>query len=258
MGILRRPNYFDTVPMQCHDAETALITRPYPGSAPLFRFNPSQRSVQATEVVYLVDGDAEVRREISSFLMALEIRVITFASAAEYLECTETHTAACVILSLHLPDLDGLELQRRLARKGNPPAIFISGQCDIASTVCAMKAGAIEFLTKPLDLAALLEAIATAFAQDRRVRQQKAELASLQERFSTLTPREREVLPLIVGGLLNKQAASVLGITAFTVQVHRAQVMRKMRAQSFADLVRMASKLSIRGIDTGRAPTMVA
>lgn len=244
MRILRGPNYSDTALMHCHDAETALIARPYPGRAPLFRLNSSQRSVQAADVVYLVDGDGEDRREISSFLTALEIRVIAFASAAEYLDFTGTHTAACVILSLRLPDLDGLELQRRLARKGNPPAIFISDQCDIASTVCAMKAGAVEFLTKPLDLAALLEAITTAFAQDRRVRQQKAELASLQERFSTLTPREREVLPLIVGGLLNKQAASVLGITAFTVQVHRAQVMRKMGAQSFAHLVRMGSRLS--------------
>jgi FixJ family two-component response regulator len=127
-------------------------------------------------VVYRVDNDSQIRKEISAFLWALDIKVIAFATATEYLDFSGTEAAACVVLDLRLPDLCGLELQRQLARKGNPPAIFITDQCDIASTVCAMKAGAVEFLTKPVDLAALLEAISTALAQDRRTRQQTAEL----------------------------------------------------------------------------------
>ena len=146
---------------------------------------------------------------------------------------------------MHLPDVDGLELQRRLAEKSHPPIIFISGKCDIPSTVQAMKAGAIEFLTKPVDPLALLSAVGTAFAQDRRLRQKKAELVKLQQRLRLLTPRERDVFPLIVGGLLNKQAAAMLGISEVTLQIHRSQVMRKMKAESFADLVRMAIKLRI-------------
>jgi FixJ family two-component response regulator len=198
------------------------------------------------EVVYLVDGPRNLRDNIVSFLAEIGITAIAFASAAEYLKSGRRDTAACVILNISLPDLSGLKLQRQLAEMANPPVIFISDRCDIASTVCAMKAGAIEFLTTPPDLAALVAAVKSAFAQDRRQRQQKAELVKLQERFSLLTPRERDVLPLIVGGLLNKQAASLLGISEVTLQIHRSQIMRKMRAESFADLVRMAVKLRIR------------
>jgi len=197
------------------------------------------------DVVYLVDGDFIVREEISAFLRALDIKVVAFASASEYLDFIGQDTAACVVLSTHLPDLSGLELQKRLGEKANPPVIFISDQCDIESTVCAMKAGAIEFLTKPVDFTALIAAVRAAFVQDRKQRLRKIELAKLQERFSTLTPREREVVPLIVGGLLNKQSASVLGISEVTLQIHRSQVMRKMQAESFAELVRMAVKLRI-------------
>jgi FixJ family two-component response regulator len=197
------------------------------------------------EVVYFVDGEQKVREEISALLAELGMKVVTFASAAEYLSYKRRDTAACVILNIQLPDLSGLELQRQLGKKANPPVIFISDQCDIASTVCAMKAGAIEFLTKPFDSPALIAAIWTAFAQDRRLRQRRTELANLQERYSRLTPREREVLPLIVGGLLNKQAACMLGISEVTLQIHRSQVMRKMQADSFAELVRIAVKLRI-------------
>jgi FixJ family two-component response regulator len=198
------------------------------------------------EVAYLVNGELSLREDISTFLAETGMRVIAFASAEAYLTFKRRDTAACVILNISLPDLSGLELQRRLAKNANPPVIFISDQCDIASSVCAMKAGAIEFLTTPLDWLALVSAVKAAFAKDRRQRQQRAELARLQERFSLLTPREREVLPLIVGGLLNKQAASALGISEVTLQIHRSHVMRKMRAGSFADLVRMAVKLHIR------------
>jgi len=197
------------------------------------------------EVVYFVDGEQNVREEISTLLAGFGMKVVTFASAAEYLSYKRRDTAACVILNIHLPDLSGLELQRRLAEKANPPVIFVSDQCDIASTVCAMKAGAIEFLAKPFDSPVLMAAIWAAFAQDRRLRQRRTELASLKERYSRLTPREREVLPLILGGLLNKQAACMLGISEVTLQIHRSQVMRKMQADSFAELVRIAVKLRI-------------
>lgn len=197
------------------------------------------------EVVYFIDGEQNVREEISTLLAGLGMNVVTFASAAEYLSYKRRDTAACVILNMQLPDLSGLELQRRLGEKANPPVIFVSDQCDVAATVCAMKAGAIEFLPKPFDSSVLIAAIRAAFAQDRRLRQRRTELANLQERHSRLTPREREVLPLIVGGLLNKQAACMLGISEVTLQIHRSQVMRKMQADSFAELVRIAVKLRI-------------
>jgi FixJ family two-component response regulator len=198
------------------------------------------------EVVYLVDGERSFREDISAFLGEMGMKVVAFASAEACLAFQRRDTAACVILNIHLPDFSGLELQSRLAKDANPPVIFISDQCDIATTVCAMKSGAIEFLTTPLDWLALVAGVKTAFAQDRRQREQRAELITLQERLSLLTPREGEVFPLIVGGLLNKQAASVLGISEVTLQIHRSQIMRKMRAESFADLVRMAVKLRIR------------
>jgi FixJ family two-component response regulator len=200
---------------------------------------------QLCDVVYLVDADPAVRADLSAFLAAQGVKAVAFASAADYLDYLRTDTAACVILNIQLPDLTGLELQRRLAERANTPVIFVGDQCDVASTVSAMKAGAIDFLTRPFDLPALLAAVRAAFAQDRKARQRKAELATLRERHTLLTPREREVLPLIVGGLLNKQAASVLGISEVTLQIHRSQVMRKMQAESFADLVRMAVKLRI-------------
>jgi FixJ family two-component response regulator len=226
------------------NTEVAPIRREY-------RNRPSPRSFdrQAAEricdVVYLVDKDPNVREEVSELLSALEMKVIAFPSASEYLDFDRKDSAACVILDISLPDIGGLELQRRLAESSNTPVIFISGRFDVTAAVSAMKAGAIEFLTKPVDLPALVAAVRAALVQDRKQRQRKAEFAKLQERLSLLTPREREVLPLVVGGLLNKQAASVLGISEVTLQIHRSQVTRKMQAESFADLVRMAMKLRI-------------
>jgi FixJ family two-component response regulator len=150
-----------------------------------------------------------------------------------------------VILNVSLPDLPGIELQRRIIKNGNPPIIFVGDHSDIASTVCAMKAGAIDFLTKPVDMVTLCAAVRTALVQARKLRQKRSELMPLEGRLRLLTPREREVLPLIVGGLLNKQAASVLGIAEVTLQIHRSQIMRKMQADSLASLVRMAVKLRI-------------
>ena len=225
--------------MLLNDAASASATRPFLTSSKLPQRDPT------SEVVYLLHPDQPVRQEVSGFLHALQMKVIEFSSGAEYLDFDGTDRAACVVLGLSLPDISGLELQRRLPQKGNPPVIFIGDHSDVVSTVRAMKAGAIDFLTMPIDPGALLEAVETAFELDLHARRQKAELAVLEERFSTLTPREREVLPLIVSGLLNKQAASVLGISDVTLQVHRSQVMRKMKADSFADLVRMTAKLGI-------------
>ncbi len=222
---------------------------PFPHASLRGMFSQALESTSAhtdDEVVYLVDGDRSLRENISAFLGEIGMKVIAFASAEACLAFHRRDTAACVILNIQLPDLSGLELQRRLAKSANPPVIFISDQCDIATTVCAMKSGAIEFLTTPLDWLALVAGVKAAFTQDRRRRKQRTELTTLQERLSLLTPREGEVFPLIVGGLLNKQAASVLGISEVTLQIHRSQIMRKMRAESFADLVRMAVKLRIR------------
>lgn len=199
----------------------------------------------AGQVAYLVDDDPRIREALSELLSSVGIEHLTFGSAEEYLAFVRSDVCACLVLDVHLPELSGLDLQRQLASIPSPPIIFISGRGDIPSTVRALKAGAMEFLTKPIDPSALLPAIHTAFSEDLERRRRTAELAGLQGRFALLTPREREVLPLIAGGLLNKQAAAFLGITEVTLQVHRGQIMRKMEAGSFADLVRMAEKLGM-------------
>ena len=204
------------------------------------------------EIVYVVDDDSRVREALSDLLTSFEIEVISFASARDYLEHARSEAIACLILDLELPDINGLDLQSQLARERGPPIIFISGHGSIPSTVRAMKAGAIEFLTKPVDNEALLAAIRTGFAQDRIMHAKVAEIATLQGQLAQLTPREREVLPLVISGMRNKQAAAILGITEVTVQVHRGQIMRKMGAKSFADLVRMGGVLGI-GLSTKAA-----
>jgi FixJ family two-component response regulator len=201
--------------------------------------------ISAVEMVYLVDDDAQVREALEPFLRSFGIEVMAFASAADYLEHRRADSAACLILDLQLPGIGGLELQRRLAENLSPPIIFITGRGDITSTVKAMKGGAIEFLTKPLDPEALIPLVKSAFARDRENRERRADLEKLQTRFAQLSPREREVLPLVVKGLLNKQSAAALGITEVTLQIHRSQIMKKMAADSFADLVRMAGKIGI-------------
>jgi FixJ family two-component response regulator len=196
-------------------------------------------------IVYLVDDDSRVREALSEFLASLNIRLVAFGSAAEYLNFRKPDSPACLLLDMKLPDIHGLELQRQLAGGDGPPIVFITGHGDIPSSVRAMKAGAIEFLTKPVNPRDLLMAVEAAFAQDRKARLIRGELKKLRGRFSQLTPREREVLPLVVSGLLNKQAAAELGISEVTLQVHRGQIMRKMAAGSLAELVRMAGKLGI-------------
>jgi len=202
---------------------------------------------QNAEVAYLVDDDAGVREALTGFLSASGVEVVSFASAAEYLGHRRTDSAACMILDLQLPDISGLELQRRLAEEWGPQIVFISGRGDIPSTVQAMKAGAIEFLTKPIEPETLKATVTAAIARDRLERQKRAQISALERRFSQLSPREREVLPLVVKGLLNKQSAAALGITEVTLQIHRSHIMKKMLADSFAELVRMAERLGISG-----------
>ena len=205
----------------------------------------SGSSAQRREVVYLVGNNVCCQETLSRHLAEFQVEVVGFRSARDYVEHIRADDGSCLILDLPLPDMSGIELQRQLAAAGHPPTIFVSETCDVLYSVQAMKAGALDFFTHPFEWRNLIDAVQAALVQDQKLRQRRVELARLQERLTRLTPREREVLPLVVGGLLNKQAASVLGISEVTLQIHRSQVMRKMQAESLADLVRMAVKLRI-------------
>jgi len=197
-------------------------------------------------IVFVVDDDAAVRDAIKNLLESVGIRVETFVSGAEFLAKTRTDAPSCLILDVRLPGMSGLEFQRELAAAGvEIPIIFITGHGDIPITVQAMKAGAVDFLTKPFREQELLDAIHKAVDRDRQRREQAADVAKLRQRYEQLTPREREVLVLVVQGLLNKQIASELGTSETTVKIHRGQVMKKMQAESLPDLVRMAEKICI-------------
>jgi FixJ family two-component response regulator len=196
-------------------------------------------------IVFVVDDDHRVREALSSLIASVGLQVVAFGSAAEFLESEKPDAPACLLLDLELPDTSGLELQRELAAGDGPPIIFITGRGDIPSSVRAMKAGAIEFLTKPFSEQELLRAIDAAIALDREKRQKRSELAELQKHYALLTPREREVLPFVVAGFANKQTAADLGTSEITIGVHRGQIMHKMGARSLAELVRMSDKLGI-------------
>jgi FixJ family two-component response regulator len=196
-------------------------------------------------IVFIVDDDYRMREALSSLVAAMGFRVATFGSGSEFLETERPDSAACLILDLELPDINGLELQQELADQDAPPVIFVTGHGDIPSSVRAMKAGAVEFLTKPFDEQELQNALEKAIAMDRLARQKRSELTYLKGRYSLLTRREQEVLPFVVGGFLNKQTAADLGTSEITIRVHRGQIMRKMGARSLAELVRMADKLGI-------------
>lgn len=197
-------------------------------------------------MVFVVDDDARVRNALSSLLASAGLRVSCFASGSDFLECERPDVPACLVLDLALPDRSGLQLQRELAMSNGPPIVFVTGQGDIPTSVKAMKAGAVEFLSKPFGDEELLHAIDAALELDRTARAQRAERADLERRYGRLTPREREVLPFVVAGFANKRTAGELGTSEITIGVHRGQIMRKMGAHSLVDLIRMADKLGIR------------
>jgi len=196
-------------------------------------------------VVFVVDDDEDIRAAMRSLLASVGLRVETFPTAQDFLGSRRPDAPACLVLDVQLPGLSGLDLQYELIQKGiSIPIVFLSGHGDIPTSVQAIKAGAVEFLTKPVQDHQLLDAIRRAIVVDQLERPRRAELADLRRRYGSLTPREREVMTMVVAGLLNKQAAARIGTSEVTVKVHRAHIMRKMRADSVADLVRMAERLA--------------
>jgi FixJ family two-component response regulator len=205
------------------------------------------KPTQPTPVVFVVDDDAAVREALNSLLRSIGLNVETFGSAAEFLQNKLPDVPACLVLDVRLPGLSGLDFQAELARAGiRIPIIFLTGHGDIPMSVRAMKAGAIEFLTKPFREQDMVDAIQAALVQDRGRREQDKKVSELQSLFDSLTSREQEVIGLVTAGLMNKQIAAEIGVSEITVKVHRGNVMRKMGAKSLADLVRMADALGIR------------
>jgi FixJ family two-component response regulator len=197
-------------------------------------------------VVFVIDDDASVRDAIVDLLRSVGLAVESFGSTQEFLQSNRPDAPGCIVLDVRLPGPSGLEFQRTLNKSNiDLPVIFISGHADIPMSVRAMKSGAIEFLTKPVPEQELLDAIQTGIERDRARRQDARVLAELRERFDSLTPREREVLAFVVTGRRNKQIAAQANLSEMTVKVHRSQIMRKMRAKSLVDLVRMADALGV-------------
>jgi len=201
---------------------------------------------EAEPTIFVIDDDPSVRQSLESLIKSVGWRVLIYGSAQEFLGSGHLDAPGCIILDVRLPGLSGLDLQQALLRaKSHLPVIFITGHGDIPMSVQAMKAGAVEFLTKPFREQDLLDALKLALDRDRTTRQQRAELAALRARYDSVTPREQQVMGLLVTGLLNKEIATTLGVSEVTIKVHRSQIMQKMQADSLANLVRMAERLGI-------------
>ena len=207
----------------------------------------NRKAAPSGPTVFVVDDDASVRDALSSLLRSVDLEVETFGSAAEFLRATLPDAPSCLVLDVRLPGVSGLDFQGELAKSGiHIPIIFVTGHGDIPMSVKAMKAGAVEFLTKPFRDQDMLDAIQVALERDRARREQDGRLIRLKELFGSLTSREQEVIGLVTSGLMNKQIAAEMGVSVITVKVHRGNVMRKMGAKSLTDLVRMADALGIR------------
>jgi FixJ family two-component response regulator len=201
---------------------------------------------EVEQTVYVVDDDADVREGVSALLQSVGLKAVALSSAAEFLTHRRAEGPSCLVLDVRLPGLSGLDFQAELAKaQSDIPIIFITGHGDIPMTVKAMKAGAVEFLTKPLREQDLLDAVRIGLERDRARREQQTQSLSLRSRYETLTDRERQVMSLVCTGLMNKQVAAEIGLSEVTVKVHRHNLMKKLDARSFADLVRMADILRI-------------
>ena len=197
-------------------------------------------------IVFVVDDESAVGVSIKRLLHSVGLEARHFTSASEFLRAKRPDAPGCIVLDVRLPDLSGLDLQQELAKANvDLPVIFVTGHADIPMTVHAMKAGAVEFLTKPFREQELLEAVQRAISRHRQTRDQRASMRVLQSRYELLTPREREVYPLVASGLLNKQVAAELNASEKTIKVHRGQLMQKMEAHSLSDLIRMAEQLGV-------------